>query len=150
MISFCGVFIVMQNQSQLKSRHNKFSRPKFLNLFTLAPKMSITAKISILHRISGVLLFLSTPFLLYILHNSLVSPDFYTVLYGYVTCPLMKMLYLVLIWALMYHSCSGVRFLFLDIHKGIDIKIAKFTAYIVFWVSLILTVVLGLLIWGVV
>lgn len=123
------------------------SRPKFLNLFALAKAMSITAKVSILHRLSGVLLFLATPFLLCILHRSLISPNFYTVLYGYISFPVVKLVYLVLIWAFMYHACSGVRFLFLDIHKGVEIKIAKATAYIVIGISLALTVVLGVLIW---
>ena len=123
------------------------SRPKFLNLFILGSRMSITAKISILHRLSGVLLFLSMPFLLNVLYRSLTSPDFYTVLYGYISHPIVKLIYLVLIWALMYHSCSGVRFLFLDIHKGVEIKTAKTTAYIVIGLSLVLTVILGVLVW---
>ena len=123
------------------------SRPKFLDLFILAPKMSITAKISILHRVSGVLLFLATPFFLYVLHQSLVSPSFYESLYGVIANPVIKLVYLVLIWAFMYHLCSGVRFLFLDKHKGVEIKTAKATAKIVVVISLILTIVLGVLIW---
>ena len=123
------------------------SRPKFLDLFILAPKMSITAKISILHRLSGVLLFLAIPFFLYVLHQSLVSASFYDSLYGLVSNPIIKLVYIVLIWAFMYHLCSGVRFLFLDKHKGIEIKTAKATAKIVVVISLILTIVLGVLIW---
>lgn len=123
------------------------SRPKFLDLFILAPKMSITAKISILHRISGVLLFFSIPFILYVLHQSLVSTSFYDSLYGVISNPFIKLVYLVLIWAFMYHLCSGVRFLFLDKHKGVEIKTAKATAKLVVVISLILTIVLGVLVW---
>jgi succinate dehydrogenase / fumarate reductase cytochrome b subunit len=123
------------------------SRPKFLDLFTLAPKMSVTAKISILHRISGVLLFISIPFILYVLHQSLVSSSFYDSLYGVVSNPIIKLVYLVLIWAFIYHLCSGVRFLFLDKHIGVEIKTAKTTAKIVVVISLFLTIVLGVLIW---
>ena len=123
------------------------SRPKFLDLFTLAPKMSVTAKISILHRVSGVLLFISIPFILYVLHQSLVSSSFYDSLYGVISNPIIKFVYLVLIWAFMYHLCSGVRFLFLDKHIGVEIKTAKTTAKIVVVVSLLLTIVLGALIW---
>ena len=122
-------------------------RPKFLDLFVLAPKMSITAKISILHRASGVLLFLAIPFLLNLLHRSLVSPDFYTMLYGLMSCSVAKLIYLLVIWAFTYHACSGVRFLFLDMHQGVAIRVAKVTAYFVVYISLMLTVVLGVLIW---
>jgi succinate dehydrogenase / fumarate reductase cytochrome b subunit len=47
----------------------------------------------------------------------------------------------------MHHMCAGVRFLFLDIHKGIDRATAQKTAKIVLLVSLILTAVLGVMIW---
>ena len=123
------------------------TRPKFLDLFTLAPKMSVTAKISILHRVSGVLLFISIPLVLYVLHQSLLSSSFYDSLYGIVSNPIIKLVYLVLIWAFMYHLCSGVRFLFLDKHIGIEIKTAKTTAKIVVIISLLLTIVLGVLVW---
>ncbi|MFN8769922.1 MAG: succinate dehydrogenase, cytochrome b556 subunit [Neisseriaceae bacterium] len=123
------------------------SRPKYLGLFTLANRMSITAKVSILHRITGFLLFLSIPFILYILHKSLISPNFYTAFYGVTTSIVMKLIYLILIFALVYHACAGIRFLFLDIHFGTQINTAKKTAGIVILVSIILTIVLGVLIW---
>lgn len=123
------------------------SRPKFLDLFILGPKMSITAKISILHRASGVILFLAIPLLLYVLHKSLTSASFYEALYGVMANPIVKLIYLVLIWAFVYHLCSGVRFLFLDIHKGVEVAKAKATAKIVVAVSIVLTIVLGVLIW---
>lgn len=122
-------------------------RPKFLNLFVLGAKMSITAKASILHRISGFLLFLSIPFILFILHMSLTSPDFYTTLYSICSSAFMKLVYIVLIAAFIYHMCSGVRYLFLDIDKGVSIATAKTTSWIAIIVSIILTVVLGVLIW---
>ncbi len=123
------------------------SRPKYLNLATLGLKMSINAKVSILHRISGFLLFLSIPLILYVLEQSLRSESFYTALYGMMANPIVKLIYLILIWAFTYHMCSGVRFLFLDIHKGVEITKAKATAWVVIIISLILTVILGALIW---
>lgn len=139
----------MQAKSQHGSRFGSGSaaRPKFLNLFILGPKMSLTAKASILHRFSGVLLFLAIPFILYILHQSLINQDFYNSLHQVMTNPVVKLIYLILIWAFMYHLCAGVRFLFLDIHKGVEIKTAKITAGIVIVISLILTVLLGVVIW---
>jgi|SRR5579863_1414542 len=126
--------------------HNT-KRPKFLNLLILGSKMSVTAKASILHRISGFLLVLSIPFILFILQLSLTSPDFYTTFYSVGSSCVMKIIYLVLIAAFMYHMCSGVRFLFLDISKGTEIKTAKITANIVIGLSILLTIALGVLIW---
>ncbi len=122
-------------------------RPKYLDLFTLAPKMSITAKVSILHRITGFLLFLSIPFVLYVLHKSLTSPDFYSSFYGVISTPIVKLIYLLFIFVFMYHMCAGVRYLFLDMDKGVEVHKAKLTAKIVIVVSILLTVILGAIIW---
>ena len=123
------------------------SRPKFLDLSVLGPKMSINAKASIMHRASGVILFLSIPLMLYVLHQSLHSPSFYASLYGVFANPLVKLIYLIFIWAFVYHLCAGIRFLLLDIHKGIEIGTAKKTAGIAIGASIVLTVILGVLIW---
>lgn len=123
------------------------SRPKYLSLFTLAPKMSITAKVSILHRISGMLLFISIPLVLYVLHKSLTEASFYNAFYGVMTNQVMKLVYLVLIWAFVYHMIAGVRFLFLDISVGVKTSMAKTTARIVLIITTVLTIVLGVLIW---
>lgn len=125
---------------------NKF-RPKYLNLWILGPKMPINAKASILHRISGFILFISIPFILYILHKSLVSPSFYAAFYGVMANPMIKLIYLALIWAFMFHMCAGIRFLFLDIDKGTKIKTAQMTARLAIIISIILTIILGILIW---
>ena len=122
-------------------------RPKFLNLLTLGPKMSITAKISILHRLSGLLLFLAIPLILFLFSKSLTSPDFYTAFYGVMASHICKLIYIILIWAMMHHMCAGVRFLFLDIHKGIERTTAQSTAWIVIAISLLLTIILGVMIW---
>lgn len=123
------------------------SHPKYLNLFTLAVKMSITAKVSILHRLSGVLLFLAIPFVLFLLQQSLTNESLYQTFYGFMTNPVIKVIYLVLIWAFLYHTCAGVRFLFLDIDKGVNIQSAKKTSRLVIIISSILTIVFGILIW---
>lgn len=123
------------------------NRPKFLNLMVLGPKMAINAKVSILHRASGVLMVLAIPFFLYVLEQSLTSQSFYDTLYGVIANPFIKIIYLLLIWAFIYHMCSGVRFLFLDLHKGIEIKKAQMTARIVIALSLVFTAILGVLVW---
>ena len=123
------------------------ARPIYLDLPKLASKMSITAKISILHRASGVLMFLAIPFVLHSLHMSLINPDFYTLCSCIVSQYISKVIILVLVWALMHHMCAGVRFLFLDVEIGIKKETAQFSAKIVLVVSLLLTVLIGVLIW---
>ena len=122
-------------------------RPKNLNLLTLAPKMSVTAKVSIIHRITGFLLFLSIPFVLYIFQQSLTSASFYDILHEFFSLFIVKCIYLVLMFGFIYHMCAGVRFLLLDIHKGLDLNTSKNTARIVIITSLILTFILGYVIW---
>lgn len=126
---------------------DKPNRPIYLNLPQLAAKMSVTAKISILHRVSGVLMFLAIPFVLRLFHESLTNPKFYANSYTIATLPLMKIVYIVLIWAVMHHMCAGVRFLFLDIHAGIERVTAQRTAKLVLVISILLTIFLGILIW---
>ena len=122
----------------------KQQRPVFLDIPKLGSKMSIMAKISILH---GVLMFLAIPLVLILFHESLTNSQFYQTCYFIASCPLTKLIYLVLIWALMHHMCAGVRFLFLDIHRGIEREMAIKTARWVLVISLLLTIAVGALIW---
>ena len=126
---------------------NKNTRPVYLNLPKLAMAMSITGKISILHRISGALMVLAIPYVLYLLDQSLHDAEFYTHVYTLATTLWMKAIYLILIWALLHHICAGIRYLFLDIHIGVDKKSATVTARYVLIISLLLTIVAGYLIW---
>lgn len=126
---------------------NQIKKNKFLNLFILAPKMSITAKASILHRITGFLLFLSIPYFLYLLNQTLTSNDFYSAFYCNCASILAKLIYILLIFSFVYHMCAGIRYLFLDVDKGVEIKTAKKTAWIVILFSLVITIFLGIMIW---
>ena len=54
-----------------------------------------------------------------------------------------KLVLLGLIWAFCHHFCAGIRFLFLDMHVGVDLPSARLTSKIAFVVSLALTVLLG-------
>ncbi|MBX9597182.1 MAG: succinate dehydrogenase, cytochrome b556 subunit [Burkholderiales bacterium] len=122
-------------------------RPVYLDLPKLASKMSITAKVSILHRASGVLMFVALPFILSLFHKSLTNAEFYSNCYAIGSLPIMKIIYIVLIWAIMHHMCAGIRFVLLDMHKGIDRIPAQRSARWVIVVSLLLTIALGALIW---
>ena len=122
-------------------------KPKFMDLLVLGPKMSITAKVSIFHRVSGLLLFIAIPFILHLFHKTLTEPSFYNAFYSISTCYAAKIFYLVIMWAFIHHMLAGIRFLFLDVHIGIDKDKAKLTAKIVLVLSSMITIGLGVLIW---
>ncbi len=120
-------------------------RPKHLDLTKIS--LPVPGIVSILHRVSGVLLFLSLPMLLYLLQGSLSSSVAFEHYHTVVTHPLAKCLLLALLWAYLHHFCAGIRFLLLDIHQGIELATARATAKAVLIVSLGLTVILGIVLW---
>jgi succinate dehydrogenase / fumarate reductase cytochrome b subunit len=61
--------------------------------------------------------------------------------------PLAKLLLLGLMWAYLHHFCAGIRFLLLDMHKGLELATARKSSVAVLVVSLTLTVILGVKLW---
>ena len=120
-------------------------RPKHLDLPKI--RLPLPGFVSILHRVSGAALFLSTPFLLYLLQLSLDSPESFESFKAVVGHPLVKLVLLGLVWALLHHLCAGIRFLALDLHMGVALRPARSSAVAVLAVSLILTVILGIRLW---
>lgn len=119
-------------------------RPKNLDLTTI--RMPVSAKVSILHRVSGAGLFLFLPLLLWLFQGSLNSPEAFEAVKGFAAHPLGKLILGGLIWAYLHHFCAGVRFLLLDLHIGIDKEAAMKSSVAVLVVSIALTV---LVIWRV-
>jgi succinate dehydrogenase / fumarate reductase, cytochrome b subunit len=99
--------------------------------------------VSIFHRASGAGLFFCLFILLYVLDRSLASPEGYAQAKAFLGHGFVKLIMLGLLWAYLHHFCAGIRYLFLDFHKGIDLPTARATSIAVFVVSLVLTVVLG-------
>lgn len=120
-------------------------RPKFLALNEI--RLPLPGIVSILHRISGVGLFLMLPFLLYLFDRSLTSPESFATYKSVVGNPFAKLILLGLLWAYMHHFCAGIRFLLLDLHKGIDLQSARKSSRIVLIVSIALTVLIGVKLW---
>lgn len=124
-------------------------RPKYLNLTALLfeIRLPLPGWVSILHRVSGLLLFLSGVWLLFMLDRSLASESGFEAMRRYVDLWPVKLSLLVLIWAYCHHLCAGIRFLFLDLDKGGDLPVARLTSVAVFAVSLALTAWLGWMLW---
>ena len=123
----------------------KKARPKYLSLTALLfeIRLPLAGWVSILHRVSGALLFLATVWLLFLLDRSLASESGFESVKSYTSHPLVKVALLVLIWSYCHHFCAGIRFLFLDIHKGIDKETARLTSIVVIVAGLALAALFG-------
>ncbi|WP_028535441.1 succinate dehydrogenase, cytochrome b556 subunit [Paludibacterium yongneupense] len=120
-------------------------RPKYLDLGKI--RLPVPGIVSILHRASGVALFFSIPLLIYLLHGSLSSADSFETYRAVVAFPLVKLILLGLLWAFLHHACAGIRFLFLDMHHGLELATARATAKTVLAASIALTVIVGVSLW---
>ncbi len=107
-------------------------------------------KVSIFHRISGVLLFFMLPFLLILFDASLTTAGSNIVFSDlfFRASPFAKMIVVVVVWAYLHHFCAGVRYLLLDIHIGIERESAQRSAIAVFSLSLFLTVLFAAKLFG--
>ena len=120
-------------------------RPKHLALHLI--KLPLPGFVSVLHRISGLLLFLALPLLLLMLQYSLRSIETYTQLLAVLAHPLVKLMLLGLLWASLHHFCAGLRYLVIDLDYGVKLAQARASSKAVLTVSLLLTVLLGVKLW---
>lgn len=127
-------------------------RPQFTNIHVtdiVRYRLPLAGIISILHRISGLFIFLLLPFILYLLDNSLTSEDTFAYFKGFVQYPLVKLILIALVWAYLHHFCAGIRHLAMDVHVGLDKHSAKNSAIGVFVVSIPLAALFALKLFGV-
>ncbi|MEE9451829.1 MAG: succinate dehydrogenase, cytochrome b556 subunit [Gammaproteobacteria bacterium] len=120
-------------------------RPVNLQLTTMKfPPMAIA---SILHRLSGVILFLAIPLLLYMLDYSLRNEDVFLKLKQCLQAWPMKLLLWVVLAALLYHLIAGVRHLIMDMGWGESLTAGRRSALSVFVLAAISVVFIGIWLW---
>lgn len=120
-------------------------RPVNLNLLTL--RFPITAIASILHRVSGFILFLFIPLFLGLIDASLQSPEGFFLVRRSLTCTLTKLIILSLLLALFYHLFAGIRHLIMDTGLGENLTPARFSAGLVMCLAVIFTALMGIYLW---
>lgn len=121
-------------------------RPVYLDLPRI--RLPLPGIVSILHRVSGAWLLLAgIPLLLYAVSRSLVSPEAYASMKAGFAHPLAKLVLIALLWAYLHHFFAGVRYLLLDIHRGIELAPARRSSAVVMVISLALTLILGMRLW---
>jgi succinate dehydrogenase / fumarate reductase cytochrome b subunit len=109
------------------------ARPVYLNLFRI--HLPLPGWVSILHRVSGALLFAALPLGVWALSVSLTDEAGFQRIVGWLAHPLARLFLLGLIWAFAQHFFAGLRHLALDVHWGADLKHARQSSFAVMLAS---------------
>jgi succinate dehydrogenase / fumarate reductase cytochrome b subunit len=120
-------------------------RPKNLNLFTI--RLPVNAIISILHRMSGMALFLVLPALLWALSQSVQSEASYMALTTMLQHWLVKLFLLALSCAFFHHFYAGLRHLAMDVHWMTSLQKARLSSRLVLCLDVLSVTAFAFVIW---
>ena len=131
-------------------------RPGTMRLVdALGYRLPLAGVVSILHRASGLLLFVLLPFIIWLFDVSVTSEISYERFssafvagIGFVPAWLIKLIVLGLIWAFLHHLIAGVRHLWMDMTHSVSKEQGRSSAVITLVSSLVLTVLLGAKLFG--
>ncbi len=135
-------------------------RPEFrnINFFRDLPgyRLPVAGIVSILHRVSGVLMFVLLPFVIWLFDTSISSEISFARFrsafqngLGFVPGVLVKLVALALIWAYLHHLFAGLRHLWMDVsHAAVSKEFGARSAQVVLVASLVLTALLGAKLFG--
>lgn len=131
-------------------------RPEYRNINIFSDvrtyRLPAAGLVSILHRVSGAIMFLLLPFIIWMFDKSIsseISFDSFTSVFAGPFGWFAKLVCLALIWAYLHHFCAGVRHLVMDVnHHAVNKQTGKSTAATVLVISVALTVVLGAKLFG--
>lgn len=115
-------------------------RPVFLQPAKI--RLPVPGIVSIMHRISGLALFICLPGLLWLFAGTLSQESAFDRYQYWVHQPLVKIILILLLWAFLHHALAGIRFLFLDAHKGLALPTARLTAKSVLVIEFILLIII--------
>lgn len=104
-------------------------RPVYLDLRRI--RLPVTGWVSLLHRVSGIILFVSTPAVVYLLDLSLRNAHGYAQVAAWMNFVWVKLWAFLVLWSLCHHLAAGVRFLLIDADVGVDIHQARRSARMV-------------------
>jgi len=133
-------------------------RPVYTNIHVsqiVAYRLPPAGLVSILHRVSGALMFVLLPLVVWLLDVSLTSEISYERFgnafiagIGIVPAFLLKLIVLALIWSYLHHLIAGVRHLWMDVTHGVSLQQGHISALITLGASGVLTIVLGAKLFG--
>ena len=123
----------------------KQKRPKFLNLLRI--HLPVTGVNSFAHRVSGAMLFLAIPILIYCFNLSIRDTASFEELRELITTPIFKLICTLLAWAFGHHLLAGIRFLLAEIDIATSLPAAKLFAWIINILGVIIFLAIGFMIW---
>lgn len=134
-------------------------RPEFRNINALSDlptyRLPAAGWVSIMHRVSGLLMFLLMPLIIWMFDSSISSEisfakfsAAFNVGLGFVPGWFMKLVALALIWAYLHHFIAGLRHLYMDVCHAVSKEFGKSSAIVTLVLSLGLTAVLGAKLFG--
>ena len=134
-------------------------RPEFRNIHLLRDlpgyRLPLAGVVSILHRVSGAIMFLLLPFIIWMFDSSLSSEisfaRFKNVFsQGVAGIPgwMVKLVALALIWAYLHHLIAGLRHLWMDVNHAVSKEFGRHSAAVTLGLSLSLTFALGAKLFG--
>ena len=135
------------------------NRPEFRNINALTDlptyRLPPAGWVSILHRISGALMFLLLPFIIWMFDTSVSSEISFAkfkfafnVGLGFVPGWFMKLVALALIWAYLHHLIAGIRHLYMDVQHAVSKEFGRSSALSTLGLSIALTLILGAKLFG--
>lgn len=119
-------------------------------------RLPLAGVVSILHRVSGLLMFALLPFIIWLFDNSLsseISYDTFTSAFvagiGFLPAWFVKLVVLALIWAFLHHAIAGVRHVWMDMTHSVSLAQGRSSAVVTLVSSIALTVLLGAKLFGI-
>ncbi len=134
-------------------------RPEFRNINAISDlptyRLPAAGWVSILHRVSGALMFVLMPFIIWMFDNSITSElsfasfaAAFSVGIGFVPGWFFKLVALGIIWAYLHHFIAGIRHLYMDVFHAVTKEFGKSSAIVTLVLSLSLTAVLAAKLFG--
>ena len=139
---------------------SKRARPEFRNINALSDlptyRLPPAGWVSILHRISGAIMFILMPLIIWMFDTSVSSEisfakftSVFSLGVGLIPGWFMKLVALALIWAYLHHFIAGVRHLWMDINHAVSKEFGRSSAIVTLSLGSLLTLALGLKLFGV-
>ncbi len=120
-------------------------RPVFLNLAKIS--LPVTGMVSILHRVTGILLALSIPLIIYLFDLSLRGPQGFNEVLKLFDSILLKVILTAGIWTLAHHMLAGIRVLLIDFDIGVVKSTARTSAWLVHGMSVLILFITMTVVW---
>ena len=124
----------------------KKQRPVYLNLTQI--QLPTAGLSSILHRISGIIMFVAIGILLWLLDLSLLSQESFEMVALMLTNDLFKFIVWGILTAFVYHLLAGIRHMIMDAGYWEELNSGTLSAQITIGVSVVLSIMLGVWLWG--